>query len=94
MELARSPNTTSQKKPTHPGRAKGQKQSAAVDPLASFYEQRTIAISELPDRPGWAEGATVVNQVGLSDFHKSQAVMLFSSAFLGLLIGLCIALLL
>lgn len=53
--------------------------------------QQTVKVETNDFTPGMLDGETLMNKVGKRDFFKTQVIMLFSIASLGLVIGFFIA---
>jgi len=64
------------------------KQASTLE-LQSF--QPTVRVAVRANKPSVFEGATVATKVVMDTIKKSQAFMVLSSSFLGLLIGVIIA---
>ena len=62
-----------------------------VSPLELQSLQPTVRVTVRENRPSVFEGATVATKVVVDAIKKSQAFMVVSSSFLGLLIGVLIA---
>lgn len=66
--------------------------NASPTEAMSFEQTVRVAARAVVVAPSTPDSPTLATRIGRMDFHKSQALMLLSASFMGILIGLVIAL--